>query len=235
MGILAALGVFSALSLNLLLQFGLGLRGFSPDRELPAKLPPEGRDPAPGPGPAVPWYETAAIFLSVIFLWLFFTLILAPMKLGFFWYFLLFPLGAPACIAAEWLLVRLVRIVTTQVLPKLAKSVFSDEEKAQDIHLDVKRSVPLFQGISAYDGLVPLALLLTLNLAFTFMEAVILSLGFALGFLFSILILNEIRRRSALEAVPLFLRGLPLTLISMGLLSLIFSSGALIFLNVLMF
>jgi electron transport complex protein RnfA len=201
MGILAALGVFSSLSVNLLLHFGLGMQGLrSPQDE---KYP-------------FPLLESAVIFLSVIVLWLFFTFILAPLKLGFFRYILLFPLSAPVCIAAEWLLDRFVWRHTGR-----------GESMAE--------TPLLFQGISAYDGMVPLALLLTLNLAFTFMEAVILSLGFALGILLSILILNEIRRRSTMEAVPQFLRGIPLTLISMGLLSLIFTSTAAIFFNAIRF
>jgi electron transport complex protein RnfA len=204
MGTLAALGVFSSLSVNLLLQFGLGMRGLRDTQPGPAG---EGSEKYP-----FPLLESAVIFLSVTALWLVFTFMLAPLRLGFFPYILLFPLSAPACVLAEGLLCRL---------------VWRHAPEGE------KKSPPLFQGISAYEGMVPLALLVTLNVAFTFTEAVILSLGFALGLLFSILILNEIRRRSGLEAIPPFLRGVPLTLISMGLLSLIFTSVAAVFYNVL--
>jgi electron transport complex protein RnfA len=83
-----------------------------------------------------------------------------------------------------------------------------------------------FFAFTAYDGLVPVSLLITLALADTFAGAAVLALFFALGNLMAIIILNEIRRRSSLEWVPRFLRGSPLILISMGLLSLIFASAA---------
>jgi electron transport complex protein RnfA len=90
-----------------------------------------------------------------------------------------------------------------------------------------------FNPISAYNGLVLMALILTIHIAVSFIEAVIVCVGFSAGILFSILILIEIRKRSSTEAVPSFLRGKPLVLISMGFLSLIFTSAAAILLNVL--
>jgi Na+-translocating ferredoxin:NAD+ oxidoreductase RnfA subunit len=84
----------------------------------------------------------------------------------------------------------------------------------------------LFSSYTAYDGLASLALFLTYNLALGFAEALVLSFFFALGNLAAVLILGEIRRRSALEWTPRRLRGSPLILISAGLLSLIFSVAA---------
>jgi electron transport complex protein RnfA len=86
---------------------------------------------------------------------------------------------------------------------------------------------------TSYNGLVIAALLMTLRLASTFMEAMVLALGFSLGGLFSIGILKAIHKRSSLETVPAILRGIPLMLISMGLLSLIYASAAVILLRVL--
>ena len=79
-----------------------------------------------------------------------------------------------------------------------------------------------------HDGLIGAALFVTLNLSNNLAEAVVLSFGFTAGFLLSLLILGEIQRRSEMEAVPWFLRGRSLALISMGLLSLIFGSAAII-------
>ena len=72
-----------------------------------------------------------------------------------------------------------------------------------------------------------------LNVARNFVDATALSLGFALGIALAVAIISEIRRRSAMEAVPVPLRGGPLALIAMGLLSLIFSSTALMFYEIL--
>jgi electron transport complex protein RnfA len=188
------------------LQFGLGMRGLSAGRRR---------------NHPVPFLEAGVIFLSVLILWLFFTYILAPLQSGFFWYILLFPLSALACTGMERLLTWFVRSITAG-----AEVSLPERER---------RNPRLFRGISAYDGLVPLALLLTVNLGITLVEAVILSMGFALGILLASLILREIRRRSSFEAVPSFLRGDPITLISMGLLSLIFSSAAAMFFNALRF
>jgi electron transport complex protein RnfA len=91
----------------------------------------------------------------------------------------------------------------------------------------------LFSPLSGYNGLVLGSLMLTLRLALSPAEALVLSLGFTLGALFAVLILNEIRRRAFPETLPPALRGTPLILISMGLLSLIFSSAAAIFLSAL--
>jgi electron transport complex protein RnfA len=220
MGFLTALGVFSSLSLNLALQFGLGMRGISAGRR---KNHP------------VPFLEAGVIFLSVLILWLFFTYILAPLRSDFFMFFLPFPLSALACIAFEWLLVWLIR---RYPVPEPAGSVPAEGEEAVrggSPPVQKKRNPRLFRGISAYDGLVPLALLLTLNVGVTFLEAAVLSLGFALGILLAALILKEIRRRSSLEAVPALLRGDPITLISMGLLSLIFTFAGVMFFNALRF
>jgi electron transport complex protein RnfA len=124
---------------------------------------------------------------------------------GFFTYLLLFPLNALVYAGLERLLFQAV----------------------------LKRENREAQAPGFSSGLSAAALFLTLHLASGFAEALVLSLGFALGFLLSRLILAEIRRRSEMEAVPRFLRGSPLMLISMSLLSLIFSSAALIFFRAL--
>ena len=91
----------------------------------------------------------------------------------------------------------------------------------------------LFSAFSAYEGLVLASLFLTANLALTFFDALILSFFFAFGCLMALFILREIGRRSALEEIPIYLRGIPLMLISMGLLSMIFGFAAWICYKVL--
>jgi electron transport complex protein RnfA len=143
--------------------------------------------------------QIGILFLSVFFLWTVFY-ILPPFPGGFLEYFLFFPLSALMCLGLETGIFRL--------FPKAA------------------RGDRLFSAFTAYDGLASLALFITYNLALGFADALALSFFFALGNLAAILILEEIRRRSALEWMPRRLRGSPLILISMGLLSLIFGAAA---------
>jgi electron transport complex protein RnfA len=189
---LAALVVFAGFSLNLLLQLGLGIRscGAKPDRPIRFSL-----------------LQWAMLFFSVLLFWLFFTYILSPLALGFFVFFLLFPLTVAAGKGFD--------LLRGRFFPAL------------------KTERELFSVMTASDGLIIAAILMTIRLAGSFAEAVVLSLGFSLGGLFAVLVLKSIHRRSFLEKVPHFLRGLPLLLISMGLISLIFSSAAAILLQAL--
>ncbi|MCL2231459.1 MAG: hypothetical protein FWB99_04225 [Treponema sp.] len=190
---LAALAVFSGLSLNLLFSFALGAAGAA------------GKTIPKGAKQPVPLYQLGVMFLSVLFLWVFFSFAVPPFWMGFSMYFLFFPLSALVCMGFEFSCERL--------FPKSAEALSAQK---------------IFSAFTAYDGLVPASLLLTFILAGTFFGALVLSLFFALGNLTAMLILNEIRRRSALERVPRFLKGSPLILISMGLLALISASVAVI-------
>jgi electron transport complex protein RnfA len=143
--------------------------------------------------------QMGILFLSVLLLWMVFY-ILPSFPGGFLEYFLFFPLSALACTGLEKGSLRL--------FPKAVQG-----ER-------------LFSAFTAYDGLASLALFITYNLASGFAEALVLAFFFALGNLAAILILGEIRRRSALEWTPRRLRGSPLILISSGLLSLIFGAVA---------
>ncbi|MDR3275697.1 MAG: hypothetical protein LBT11_00575 [Treponema sp.] len=189
---LAALGVFSAISLNLLLQMGLGMSSI-------------GREPGrPLRGGLLQW---GGLFCSVLLLWCFFSYIIAPLSLSFLEYFLIFPLSVAAGKGFDVLGERLL----------------------QDEYWETR----IFQAESAYDGLILAALFMSLRLANSFIGALIIALGFSLGTLAAALIVRDIARRSAMEQVPAALRGLPLLLISEGLLSLIFSAIAAIILHVL--
>ena len=73
---LAALAVFSGFSLNLLLQFALGLQGIT-ERNRRFTLP---------------FFQMGVLFFSTFTLWLFFTRLLGPLPGEFLEYFLCFPL-----------------------------------------------------------------------------------------------------------------------------------------------
>ncbi|MFP3089815.1 hypothetical protein LQZ21_05760 [Treponema sp. TIM-1] len=186
MSVLAFLGITSGLSLNLILQFGLGIQhiGFDDENQ---KRPYE-----------PPMVQGGILFLSVPVLWFFFVYMLGPLSLGFLEYMLFFPLSVLVCMGLE----GAVNYFFPRLLP----------------------AAKAFTPLSAYNGLIPAALMMSLCLASSLGEVIILSLGFYGGVLLAIFILKEIQRGSSLEAVPAFLRGLPLMLISMGLLSLIFSA-----------
>ena len=197
---LAALAIFSGLSLNLLLQFALGTSSVAADSFHKKKT-----------GGEIPLAQFGFLFISALFLWVFFNKIVPAYWKGFSEFFLFFPLSALACIGLE--------LLTERVLPLIFKGK--------------KKIIKIFSSFTAYDGLVPASLIITSFVAENFAAAFVLSLFFALGNLTAMLILNEIRRKSTLEWMPRHLRGSPLILISMGLLSLISVSVAGIFFKIL--
>jgi hypothetical protein len=83
---------------------------------------------------------------------------------------------------------------------------------------------------SAYAGSAIAAVLFTLRLASTVAEAALLSACFPLGGLCASVLLRGIASRASREAVPRFLRGKPLLLLTMALLCLICSSLAYVML-----
>jgi electron transport complex protein RnfA len=191
---LAALAVFSGLSINLMIHLGIGIRDFNREPCRPIRFI---------------IFQCSSLFVSVVALWSLFSYIFSPLSLGFFEYFLLFPLVAGSGKLWESLFIRL----------------FPPEEAA-------KR---LFPVIGTYNALTTTALLVTMRLAGSFTEAVALALGFALGTLAALFLLRAILSRFSRETVPPLLRGPPLLLISAGLLALIFSSLSTIFFRLLKF
>ena len=159
----------------------------------------------------IPVAQFSILFASIIILWLFFKYILPVFWMGFSEFFLFFPLSALVCMGLEFLVERL--------LPKIINK-FGGFKKT-------------FTSITAYDGLIPASLMISFTVARNFLDILILALFFTLGNMVSMLILNEIHRKSALESVPKYIRGSPLILISMGLLSLISASMAGIFFKIL--
>ena len=160
---------------------------------------------------SVPLIQLAILFFSSIFLWVFFAYLMPNYWKGFSELFLFFPLSALMCIGLEYLGERIIA------------RFFSKYE-------GIKKVFPAF---TAYDGLIPAALIITFLAAENFLSALVLALFFAIGNLTAMLVLNEIRRKSTLEWIPNYLRGTPLIIVSMGLLSIISVSVAGICLKVL--
>jgi electron transport complex protein RnfA len=188
---MAALLCFASLSLNLLLDFALGIREMV------------SRERSPRIHCYYPW---AVLFVSTALLWVFFARLIS--FLGIFDYLLVFPLSALAGLSIEKLFFRL--------FPRLGENP------------------RIFKIGSPYNGLSAAALVLTLQFAAGFGEALSLSAGFALGGLFAFFIIKEIQKRSFLEAIPYSLRGTPLLLISMGILALVFSAVSVLLLKMLL-
>jgi electron transport complex protein RnfA len=153
-------------------------------------------------------------FIGLFFLWLLFTCIFAPLGLGFYWYLLLYPLSAALMRAFEVL------------------GSWEGIRKFFPLRPGARQFPPsLFLQPKGWVEFLVLGLLISLHLALNPLEALFLAFCFSLGLAFSLAVLREIGRRSRFEAVPPFLRGSPLALISLGLLSLIFGSASIMFFN----
>ena len=204
---LAILAVFSSLSMNLMLQFGIGLRELVMVEKFSQT---ENAGHAEITDKKRFWKGLGILFITILFLWLIFSFVRSVLPMGLLEYMLIFPASSLLFSALEQLANRFAFIKTTQ------------QEK-----------IFIFENAFTGGALAGAALFITLNVAGGLAEAFVLSFGFVIGIVLAITIIGEIRRRSELEAVPRFLRGGPLALVAMGLLSLIFSSAALMFFEVL--
>jgi len=144
--------------------------------------------------------KAGIIFFSVILLWLFFSRMVYSIIPGVFVYVLLFPVSSIVYDGLE-------RLVFRYVYKKNAEG----------------ECFVSFPG-----GITAVSVFLCVNMADSFSQAAVLSFGFIAGIFLVYLIVREVRRRAALEAVPLFLRGKPLVLITMGMLSLVFSAVSIL-------
>jgi electron transport complex protein RnfA len=227
MSALAALAIFSGLSLNLLLQFGLGIRELVDLAGAGSISPAHKRDWGGIGSPG--WI---VLFATTLLLWFFFTYVLIPPASGFLESFLLLPSTLIVSTALNLVFAYFFPggKITLNPGVRLRRPSFAFRRLIESADL----SGGLFSGSSG-NGLALASLFMTLRLAISPAEALALTLGFSLGALLAAMILREINRRSSLEAVPELFRGAPLTLISMGLLSLIFASVSAIFLRVLGF
>jgi len=248
------LAVFSGLSMNLILSFGIGLRQIAAEDD-------SARDGAYGKtGGRVFLVRTGIYFASVMILWLFFSLLQTVLFLGFFEYILIFPVSSLFFIVIQSVAKRLVLrtdwrgdIVSRNNFlsdcffiegsasaergPSAAGSSGNDNGGARGTGAagdgaDQPPPDNAFSGITG-GASIGAALFIILGLAGGAARAATLSFGFAAGAAAAVLITGEIRRRSATEAVPQRLRGGPLVLITMGLLSLVFTSVAAVCYSVL--
>ncbi|MDR2795110.1 MAG: hypothetical protein LBB47_00185 [Spirochaetaceae bacterium] len=181
------LAVFSGFYFNLVLKFGLGVKEIFENRANPV---------------AGCLFQWLIMFITVFVSWLIFTFILSPLTLGFFEYFLPFPLTVFLSVGLENIL--------SMIIP-------GNFQKSKG-----------FSAYSSYSGLVLTALILTMRLADTTSDALILSFGFSFGVFFSITLLRMIKIRVKNEKTPSVFSGQPLLLTSMALLSMVFSSIAYI-------
>jgi hypothetical protein len=270
------LAVFSGLSMNLILRFGIGLQCVAPDGD--------SRDF----GKNAKWaflVWPGIYFISIMLLWLFFSLLQSVLFLGFLEYILVFPVSSLFFTVVEYLVRRLVfttnwrgetvsrnhfisdhffigGLMTGADQASLKSGVSLKNDVSLKSGVSLKSDVLLKSGVSLNSNVTPngvftgmvggapvggalvggapvggapvgAALFIILGLAGSFAEAVMLSFGFSASTALAVLIIGEIRRRSAMEAVPDWLRGDPLILVAMGLLSLVFISAALVFYAVL--
>jgi len=150
------------------------------------------------------YYPWGILFVSTFFLWILLARILFFTG-GILDYFLVFPLSVLGSMGLEKLF----------------------------FHSFIKKKNPgIFSIGSSYNGLAAAALFLTLRYAISFADAFLMSLAFSAGGLLAFLIIKEIQKRTFLEAIPHRLRGIPILLISMGLLSLLFSAASALFLKI---
>ncbi|MDR2923741.1 MAG: hypothetical protein LBU85_10445 [Treponema sp.] len=231
------LAIFSGMSMNLILRFGIGLQRVSPDED------------SRGLGKNAKWVFLARMgvcFASIILLWLFFSLLQSVLFLGFFEYILVFPLSSLFFTAAEYLAGRLVlktnwkgelvsrnRFISDYFLT--GSPVKGSDQSSLDraaVGAPVGGGVPV-NGVAVGGAPVGAALFIILGLAGGLAQAAMFSFGFSAGAALAVLIVGEIRRRSAMEAVPRCLRNGPLVLVAAGLLSLVFTCAAAVFYAVL--
>ena len=177
--------IYSAFTVNLVLQCALGIKGIAESN--------------------TPFYlssliKLGLIFITVILLWFFFSKVLSLIITGLLLYILLFPVCAVIYDGFEFLVFRY---------------IFNKDAQNE--------SIIKFPG-----GITAVSVFVCINAAGSFSEATALSFGFIFGIFLVNLIVREIRKRASLEAVPAFLQGKPLVLLTMGILSMVFSTASIL-------
>jgi len=153
------------------------------------------------------FYPWIILFVSTLLLWIFFAGIL-KFTGGMFHFLLALPLS----------------VLLSSFLEKLLFHAV----------LQYNENPKLFTAGASYNELTAAACFLTLCFALSFTDALLLSFAFSLGCLCSFLIIKEIQKRSAIETIPYVLRGTPILLVSLGLLSLVFSAVSVLLLKSLL-
>ncbi|MDR1389163.1 MAG: hypothetical protein LBJ31_04230 [Treponema sp.] len=150
------------------------------------------------------YYPWGILFLVTSVLGLLFAAVPAA---GCFSYLLIFPLTILSGLGAEKLLFRFV--------------------------LRGRENPQVFKIGQGYSALLPASLFLANLFVLSAFEILVFSFALSAGGLFAFLCIKEIQKRSFLESIPYSLRGSPVLLVSMGLLSLILGAGASLILRIL--
>jgi electron transport complex protein RnfA len=149
--------------------------------------------------------KSGIIFLSIIILWLIFSKVIVSISSSIFIYILIFPVSFIIYEGFEFL-----------VYTFLYKN--RNEEES-------------FIGFPG--GITAAAVFICMNIADSFTQTLVLSLGFTGGIFLVSAVTREIRKRAALEKVPYFMRGKPLVMVTLGMMSLIFTVGSLLILRII--
>jgi len=187
--------IYSAFTVNLLLQCALGIKAAVDPKKLT-----DNKSDIGSPLDKITLIKSGIIFFSVIILWFIFSKVLFSIIKGVYIYVLLFPVSFIVYEAFEYLLFTYV----------------------------IKKKIEDERQNNFYGGITAVSVFICVYIANNFLETLALALGFTFGIFFIKLILREIQKRAALEAVPVFLRGKPLVLITMGMLSLIFTTASVL-------
>jgi len=236
------LALFAGLSMNLILRFGIGLRQIAGEDDDWLS------DRSGKTGNGVFIVRTGIYFASIMVLWLFFSFLQSVLFLGFFEYILVFPASSLFFTVLQYVAGRLILRTDWRGDLVSRNNFLSDCFFIEDFKGGARGTTGADAGASkggeqtshngVFAGMVGgaptgAAVFIISGLAGSVAQAATLSLGFSAGAATALLIVGEIRRRSATEAVPARLRGGPLVLITMGLLSLVFTSVAVVFYSVL--
>jgi len=187
--------------MNQMPLFFIIFSAFTINLSLQCALGVKGISESKNPGSKTILIKLGIIFFSVILLWFLFFKIIPSIMQGVFIYVILFP-------------------VSFMVYDGLECLIFHYLLK-KDAHSELSITFP--------GGITAAAVFICVNIADNFSKVLALSFGFVLGIYLVFIIIGEIRQRAALEKVPQSLRGKPIVLISMGMLSLIFSAVSLLF------
>ena len=151
--------------------------------------------------------KLSILFPVIILLWLLITLLRSIFSLGFLEYILLFPVCYSISFAIESYLSKFNFYISTE----------STE----------------YNSINTNASIITAILFIILNVSGNFLQAMTLIFGFLLGLFTIIVVIIEIKSRAELEKTPQLLKGSPIMLIAVGLLSIIFSSAAIMLMRIM--
>ena len=150
------------------------------------------------------------LFPVILLLWLFISLLRSLFSLGFLEYILLFPV----CYT--------IYFVMESYLSNFISKLSGGSNASSDCN-----------NINTNASLAAAVLFIVLNITGYLLQAMTLTFGFLLGIFLIMAVIIEIRYRAELEKTPQLLKGRSIMLIAIGLLSIIFSSAAMMLLRIL--